>query len=168
MKAGDTDDFPALADKLGAPNVVGIVVGSPVYFGNMSALCKAFLDRCGVFRKGGFKLSNKVAGVVAVGGARNGGQPFPGKLVQALYDPTDSLKLGQLVVRARRSQGHDVANPGAIGCLDARARVLHDHTVGWIQTEFAGRLQITIRSGLARFGAVIVHDALDLEPPIQT
>lgn len=74
LKEGETDDFPAVAEKLSAPDVVGIIVGSPTYFGTPSALCKAFLDRCVALRKGGFKLADKPAGVVAVGGARNGGQ----------------------------------------------------------------------------------------------
>ena len=37
--------------KLAAPGVAGIIIGTPVYFGNMSSLCKAFLDRCIVFHK---------------------------------------------------------------------------------------------------------------------
>jgi len=74
LKEGETDDFPMIAEKLSDPAVAGIVVGSPVYFGNMSALCKAFLDRCIVLRKSGFKLAGKVAGALAVGGTRNGGQ----------------------------------------------------------------------------------------------
>ncbi len=82
LREGETDDFPELAEKLGDPAVAGIIVGSPVYFGNMSALCKAFLDRCVAFRKSGFKLSNKIAGALAVGGARNGGQEFTVNSIQ--------------------------------------------------------------------------------------
>lgn len=74
LEPGQKDDFPPLVPKLADPRVAGIIVGSPVYFSNMSSLCKAFLDRCVAFRKKGFALANKVAGVVAVGGARNGGQ----------------------------------------------------------------------------------------------
>lgn len=74
LEPGEKDDFPAIAAKLGDPRVAGIIVGTPVYFGNMSSLCKAFLDRCMVFRKNNFALSNKVGGVLAVGAARNGGQ----------------------------------------------------------------------------------------------
>jgi multimeric flavodoxin WrbA len=62
--------------------VVGLVIGTPVYFGNMSALCKAFLDRCIAFRKNNFSLSGKVAGVLAVGGNRNGGQELTIQSVQ--------------------------------------------------------------------------------------
>lgn len=82
LRSGETDDFPQLVKKLGDPRVAGIIVGSPVYFGNMSALCKAFLDRCIAFRQDGFKLRNKVAGVLAVGGARNGGQELTIRSIQ--------------------------------------------------------------------------------------
>jgi len=71
---GDQDDFPKLAPRLEAPEVRGIIVGTPVYFGGMSSLCKAFLDRAIVLWQNGLALSNKVAGVLACGGTRNGGQ----------------------------------------------------------------------------------------------
>ena len=73
LESGARDDFPALVPKLSDPKVAGIIIGTPVYMGNMTSLCKAFLDRCSVFRRG-FTFSNKVAGVVAVAGGRNGGQ----------------------------------------------------------------------------------------------
>lgn len=74
LEPGEKDDFPTIAPKLSDPAVAGIVIGTPVYFGNMSALCKAFLDRWMTFRKENFALSGKVGGVLAVGAARNGGQ----------------------------------------------------------------------------------------------
>ena len=49
----------------------------------MTSLCKAFLDRCIIFRKNKLALSNKVAGVLAVGGVRNGGQEMTIQSVQA-------------------------------------------------------------------------------------
>ncbi|MBZ0256570.1 NAD(P)H-dependent oxidoreductase [bacterium] len=82
LREGEKDDFSEIVKKLGDTNVTGIIVGSPVYFGNMSALCKAFLDRCIAFRKDGYKLRNKVAGVLAVGGARNGGQELTIRSIQ--------------------------------------------------------------------------------------
>lgn len=94
LRDGETDDFPSLMGKLGDPAVVGIVVGSPVYFGNMSALCKAFLDRCVAFRKDGFKLRNKVAGVLAVGGARNGGQELTIRSIQTALMCQDMVVVG--------------------------------------------------------------------------
>jgi multimeric flavodoxin WrbA len=74
LKPGEEDDFPAVAAKLSDPKVAGIIVGSPVYFGCVSALCKAFLDRLIVFRKDQFALAGKVAGALAVGGGRDAGK----------------------------------------------------------------------------------------------
>lgn len=74
LEQGERDDFPPLVPKLADARVRGIIIGTPVYFGNMSSLCKAFLDRCIALYQDDFALSGKIAGVVAVGGTRNGGQ----------------------------------------------------------------------------------------------
>jgi multimeric flavodoxin WrbA len=74
LQEGEQDDFPKLIPRLTDAKVRGIIIGTPVYFGNMTSLCKAFLDRCIVLYQPDFALSGKVAGVVAVGGSRNGGQ----------------------------------------------------------------------------------------------
>ena len=63
--------------------MAGIIVGTPVYFSGMSSLAKAFLDQCMAMRKNNFALSGKVAGVLAVGGVRNGGQELAIESVQA-------------------------------------------------------------------------------------
>ncbi len=91
---GATDDFPSLAPKLSDPSVGGIIVGAPVYFGSPPSLCKAFLERWMVFRKSNFPLSNKVAGVVAVGGARNGGQELVIECIQAALMCHEMLIVG--------------------------------------------------------------------------
>lgn len=83
LEPGERDDFPAIAEKLAAPEVAGIIIGTPTYFANMSSLCKAFLERWMVFRKGGFLLSNKVGGVLATGGSRDGGQELTIQSIQA-------------------------------------------------------------------------------------
>jgi multimeric flavodoxin WrbA len=90
---GQRDDFPALAAKLTDPAVAGIILGTPVYFGDMSSLCKAFLERWIVFRKT-FALSNKVGGVLAVGGARNGGQEQTLRSVQAALFGQEMILVG--------------------------------------------------------------------------
>ena len=83
LKPGQKDDFPDLADRLADERVAGIIVGTPVYFGSMTALCKAFLDRCIALRMRKFALANKIGGVVAVGGVRNGGQELTIQGVQS-------------------------------------------------------------------------------------
>ena len=69
-----TDDFDRILPKLREPNVGGWIIGSPVYFRSMSALCKAFLERCAVLRKPRLFLADTVSGAFAVGAFRNGGQ----------------------------------------------------------------------------------------------
>ncbi len=112
LEPGRKDDFPQLVPKLADANVAGIIVGSPVYFANMSALCKAFLDRCIAFRKKGFALSNKAAGAVAVGGARNGGQELTVRSIQT------ALMCQEMIVVAK-NLGRRVAE---VALLVARAR----------------------------------------------
>ena len=72
--AKTTDDFDRFLPKLRDPSVGGWIIGSPVYFRSMSALCKAFLDRCAVLRKPRLLLADTAAGALAVGAYRNGGQ----------------------------------------------------------------------------------------------
>ncbi|MFP4056378.1 MAG: flavodoxin family protein [Candidatus Brocadiia bacterium] len=93
LAEGEKDDFPAIATKLADPAVRGIIVGSPVYFNNMTGLCKAFLDRCAMFRKG-FVLSGRVAAALAVGGARNGGQELTIQSIQAALLSHEMLVVG--------------------------------------------------------------------------
>jgi multimeric flavodoxin WrbA len=81
LEPGERDDFPPIAAKLADPAVAGIIFGTPVYFGNMSYLCKTLIDRFNVFTKEK-KLANKVAGVLACGGARNGGLELTIRSVQ--------------------------------------------------------------------------------------
>lgn len=79
---GNQDDFPRLIPRLTDPSVRGIIVGTPVYFGGMSSLCKAFLDRAFLLWQDNYALSNKVVGVLACGGTRNGGQEVTIQSVQ--------------------------------------------------------------------------------------
>lgn len=68
------DDFQEILPKLRDPNLSGLIIGSPVYFRNMSALCKAFIEQCHALRKPKLLLANKIVGALAVGKSRNGGQ----------------------------------------------------------------------------------------------
>jgi multimeric flavodoxin WrbA len=77
---GERDDFPKIEARI--REAAGVIVGSPVYFSNMSSLCKAFLDRWMVFRPT-FALRNKVGGALAVGAARNGGQELTLQTIHA-------------------------------------------------------------------------------------
>src|SRR6266571_8329447 len=67
------DDFPTVREKLVAPDVFGILMGSPVYMGIVSSPLKQLFERMLAFRQGGFPLKNKVGGAIAVGAGRNTG-----------------------------------------------------------------------------------------------
>ena len=69
------DDFknsilPVLKDH----DIKGMIYASPVYFGGVTWLMKAFLDRSLLFRRNDFKFEDRVAGVLTVGKSRHGGQ----------------------------------------------------------------------------------------------
>jgi multimeric flavodoxin WrbA len=68
------DDFQLLLPSLKAPNLAGLIIGSPSYFRSMSSLCKAFLERLAALRSPKLMLADKALGVLAVGAYRNGGQ----------------------------------------------------------------------------------------------
>jgi len=91
---GVVDDFLPIAEKLSDPAVVGIIIGTPVYFSAMSSLCKEFIERLIVFRKNDFALSDIVAGVLAVGGTRNGGQEVAIMSVQATLFCQEMIVVG--------------------------------------------------------------------------
>ena len=83
LECSQEDDFVKMIPILSDPALAGLVVATPVYFGSMTSQCKAFLDRCVMFRRNGFLLRDKVGGVIAVGGVRNGGQELAIQAVQA-------------------------------------------------------------------------------------
>lgn len=83
LECSQEDDFIKMIPILSDSELAGLVVATPVYFGSMTSQCKAFLDRCVMFRRNGFLLRNKVGGVIAVGGVRNGGQELTIQTVQA-------------------------------------------------------------------------------------
>ncbi|MBA4395018.1 MAG: flavodoxin family protein [Desulfobacca sp.] len=83
LKCSQEDDFAGVIPLLSDPELAGLIIATPVYLGSMTSQCKAFLDRGVMFRRNGFMLSNKVGGVIAVGGFRNGGQELTIQTVQA-------------------------------------------------------------------------------------
>ena len=113
LREGQQDDFPEIEAKLREPGVAGIIIGTPVYFSNMSSLCKSFLDRWMVFRRN-FDLRNKIGGALAVGAARNGGQELTLQTIHAtmlcqdmivVSDGRPTARLGGILVNS----GDDVS-----------------------------------------------------------
>lgn len=110
-------DFAGLAAKITAPDVKALVIGTPVYFGNMSSLCKTLLDHWIVFRKNNFALRNRIAGVVAVGGVRNGGQELTVASVHAALLAQDMIVVGD---------GRPTAHLGATVLNDGKDSIAGD------------------------------------------
>lgn len=65
------DDMGEILEKMVKAD--GFIIGSPVYFGNVTSQLKMLMDRSRPLRMD-FKLKNKVGGAIATGGSRNGGQ----------------------------------------------------------------------------------------------
>ncbi len=83
LAAGQVDDFLPIAEKIRDPNLAGMIIGTPVYFSSMSSPCKDFIERLIMFYKPDYALTDVVAGVLATGGARHGGQEMAITSVQA-------------------------------------------------------------------------------------
>lgn len=132
LAEGERDDFPQIEAKLRAANVGAIIVGTPVYFSNMSSLCKAFLDRWMAFR-GTFALRNKIGGAVAVGAARNGGQELTLQTIHAAMLCQDMIivsegrptsRLGGIVVSTKDDISKDEAGLATARSLGRRVAEL--------------------------------------------
>ncbi len=82
LECSQKDDFNKLIPILSNPEPVGMIVATPVYLSTMTTQCKAFLDRCVMFRRNGFLFKNVVGGAIALGGFRNGGQ---GSVIQQVH-----------------------------------------------------------------------------------
>jgi len=88
------DDFCDLIPMIADDAVKGIIIGTPVYLCCMTAQCKAFLDRSAMLRRNGWLLRNRVGGVFAVGGVRNGGQELTVQAVRAAMLCHDMICIG--------------------------------------------------------------------------
>ena len=94
LECSQKDDFNDLIPILQDPDLGGIIMATPVYLGSMSSQCKAFLDRSCMFRRNGFLFRDKVGGVIAVGGFRNGGQEAAIGHVQSVMLVHDMILVG--------------------------------------------------------------------------
>lgn len=94
LECSQEDDFGTLIPTLSDPALGGLIVATPVYLGSVSAQCKAVLDRCVMFRRNGFLFRDRVGGVIAVGGFRNGGQEAAIQSVHSVMLVQDMILVG--------------------------------------------------------------------------
>ena len=69
--------------KLKEPYPDGLIIGSPIYFRNISSVCMAFLERLAILRTPSLQLANVPVGARTVGAYRNGGQEMGIQQIQA-------------------------------------------------------------------------------------
>ena len=70
-KCSIEDDMETILGKISSAH--GLIIGSPVYFGNVTSQIKMFMDRSRPLRAS-FQLKDTVGGAISVGASRNGGQ----------------------------------------------------------------------------------------------
>lgn len=104
------DDMSELTEKV--KDADGVIMSSPVYFGDMTGLAKTFIDRLRPLRNvHAFKY--KVCGAIATGGFRNGGQETT---IHSIYD--FFLIQGGIVVGDDRPTAHFGATGVGDTCED--------------------------------------------------
>lgn len=92
------DDAKSVIDKMASADT--IVVGSPVYFANVTSQTKALFDRCtcvGQITPEGRLVScfkDKVGGAIAVGGCRHGGQSYALQTMLAFFSLLGMFPVG--------------------------------------------------------------------------
>jgi multimeric flavodoxin WrbA len=87
------DDMPEFYDGLEWAD--GIIFGTPVYQGNLSAQTKTMMDRCrAMVAKDPDILRNKVGAALAVGGDRVGGQEIAIQSIHHFYIISEMIPVG--------------------------------------------------------------------------
>ncbi|RAP50375.1 MAG: flavodoxin [Methanosphaera sp. rholeuAM74] len=124
-KCAISDDMDELTEKIGCAD--GVIMASPVYFGNMTAQAKTFLDRLRPLRNvHAFKY--KVCGAISAGGFRNGGQETT---IASIHDAF--LIQGAIIVGDNRPTAHygaaGVGNTGEDEIGVETSRLLADRIV---------------------------------------
>lgn len=90
-KCSIEDDMEDILQKISTSQ--GIIIGSPVYFGTITAQTKMLMDRSRPLRRN-FQLKDKVCGAIAVGAARNGGQETTCSAIHDFFLIHDGIVVG--------------------------------------------------------------------------
>ncbi len=88
------DDMVDILSKLKAPDLGGLIIGSPCYFRGLSGLAKCFLERMAPLREPKMLLADKPFGVVSVGAFRHGGQEMVIEQIQAILQCYGMIPVG--------------------------------------------------------------------------
>ncbi|GAB6273350.1 MAG: flavodoxin family protein [Peptococcaceae bacterium] len=116
------DDMMVIAEKMFKAD--GIVLGSPVYFTNVTGLMKVFIDRTRWMHMCRNMLSDKIGAVVTNAGLRNGGQEI------VLNILTRFLMAHGLHIVDSRNPEEGIYNIGATGTV-FQGLSQENHVINW-------------------------------------
>ena len=103
------DDMPMIVDKLLAADA--IILGSPVYFGNVSSMMKIFIDRSRSMHMCKNALDGKIGAALTHAGLRNGGQEMTQMILERF------LQCHGLRVVEARDPETGIFNGGPLGTM---------------------------------------------------
>ncbi len=103
------DDMPLIIDKLLAADA--IILGSPVYFGNVSSMMKIFIDRSRSMHMCRNALDGKIGAALTHAGLRNGGQEMTQMILERF------LQCHGLRVVEARDPETGIFNGGPLGTM---------------------------------------------------
>jgi multimeric flavodoxin WrbA len=146
------DDMTPLYAKLLWADV--ILVGTPVYFGAPTALCKALMERVQGFGIKEKRLRMKVGGAIASGAGRNGGQETALLAMNLWFHINDMLPVG---ITSPASQwgmtGHTGFDPTDVERDEFQLRVtggtLGTREAAWLYGRKLATIGAIVQAGLA-------------------
>ncbi len=135
----EDDDMVQLADKLQSADA--IVIGSPVYFGNVSGKLKVFMDRTRWLHMRENLLEGKLGAAVTHAALRNGGQEMTQVILERFL-----LSHGLHVVEAREPN-RPIYNSATMGTMFNR---LNDGRFRWKKSVLEDELAVEMCRALGR------------------
>jgi multimeric flavodoxin WrbA len=147
-----------------------IVIGSPVYWGSPSALCKAFMERVAGFGLREKPLRLKVGGAIAAGGSRNGGQETTQIALNAWFHTNDMIPIG---ITAPVTQWGPTSS-GGLGLDDVEhdvfelkmsGRTIRAKEIAWMYGRKIATVTRIVRTGLAASGLDLPDTPYGFELP---
>jgi multimeric flavodoxin WrbA len=147
-----------------------IILGSPVYWGSPSALCKAFMERVAGFGLTEKQLRWKVGGAIAAGGSRNGGQETTQIAIHAWFHSNDMIPVG---ITAPVTQWGPTSS-GGLGLDDVESdrfelkmsgRTILAKEIAWMYGRKIATVTQVIQAGLAASGLDLPDTPYGFELP---
>ena len=134
-----TDDMASIGEKMMAADA--IVLGSPVYFSNVTSLMKIFIDRSRWLHMCKNVLDGKIGGALTHAGLRNGGQETTQIILERF------LQSHGLYVLEARDPSSGAYNLGPLGTM---FESLEDGKISWKKGVMEDALAVMLCRSLGR------------------